>query len=148
MKKSHRQDLLYDWRGQLNQTLMRQPNQTLRRQPNQSLMRQPNQTWQWILTIFSSLCYHGDKHHLRHRFYRITTVGSERVLLEPRRKSKKIPIRGIFPGARVIRGVDWQWEDQVLDFVILDSITLLPTSFKKWVQITLINCYVRRMHSK
>jgi len=59
-----------------------------------------------------SFCYHGDKHHLRHRFYRITTVGSERVLLEPRRKSKKIPIRGIYPGARVIRGVDWQWEDQ------------------------------------
>lgn len=23
-------------------------------------------------------CYHGDKHHLRHRFYRITTPGSER----------------------------------------------------------------------
>ena len=21
-------------------------------------------------------------------------------------------VRGIFPGARVIRGVDWQWEDQ------------------------------------
>lgn len=59
-----------------------------------------------------SLCYNGDKHHLRHRFFRITTVGSERVLLEPRRKSKKIPIRGIYPGARVIRGVDWQWEDQ------------------------------------
>ena len=36
--------------------------------------------------------------------FRITTVGSERVLLEPRRKSKKIPVRGIFPGARVIRG--------------------------------------------
>ena len=35
-----------------------------------------------------------------------------RVLQEPRRKSKKLPIRGIFPGARVIRGVDWQWEDQ------------------------------------
>jgi E3 ubiquitin-protein ligase mind-bomb len=65
-----------------------------------------------------SICYHGDKHHLRHRFYRITTVGSERVLLEPRRKSKKIPVRGIFPGARVIRGVDWQWEDQVLVYVI------------------------------
>ncbi|XP_023320486.1 E3 ubiquitin-protein ligase MIB1 isoform X2 [Eurytemora carolleeae] len=59
-----------------------------------------------------SFCYHGDKHHLRHRFYRIATVGSERVLLEPRRKSKKIPVRGIYPGARVIRGVDWQWEDQ------------------------------------
>ncbi|XP_033321532.1 E3 ubiquitin-protein ligase mind bomb 1 [Megalopta genalis] len=59
-----------------------------------------------------SMCYHGDKHHLRHRFYRIATPGSERVLLEPRRKSKKIAIRGIFPGARVVRGVDWQWEDQ------------------------------------
>ncbi|XP_046146146.1 E3 ubiquitin-protein ligase MIB1 isoform X3 [Osmia bicornis bicornis] len=59
-----------------------------------------------------SICYHGDKHHLRHRFYRIATPGSERVLLEPRRKSKKIAIRGIFPGARVVRGVDWQWEDQ------------------------------------
>nr|CAI5828603.1 unnamed protein product [Callosobruchus analis] len=59
-----------------------------------------------------SVCYHGDKHHLRHRFYRITTPGSERVYLEPRRKTKKIAIRGIFPGARVVRGVDWQWEDQ------------------------------------
>ncbi|KAF7996961.1 hypothetical protein HCN44_002607 [Aphidius gifuensis] len=59
-----------------------------------------------------SICYHGDKHHVRHRFYRISTPGSERVLLEPRRKIKKIAIRGIFPGARVVRGVDWQWEDQ------------------------------------
>nr|CAG4640686.1 EOG090X02DA [Eulimnadia texana] len=59
-----------------------------------------------------SVCYHSDKHHLRHRFHRINTPGSERVLLEPRRKSKKIGIRGIFPGARVVRGVDWQWEDQ------------------------------------
>lgn len=84
-----------------------------------------------------SICYHSDKHHLRHRFYRITTPGAERlnhknccnfielyilklesffffyrVLMEPRRKSKKIGIRGIFAGARVVRGVDWQWEDQ------------------------------------
>lgn len=29
-----------------------------------------------------SICYHGDKHHLRHRFYRITTVGSERLVLQ------------------------------------------------------------------
>ena len=35
-----------------------------------------------------------------------------RVLCEARRKSKKITARGIFPGARVVRGVDWQWEDQ------------------------------------
>lgn len=59
-----------------------------------------------------SICYHGDKHHLRHRFCRISTPGGERAMLEPRRKSKKIAVRGIFPGARVVRGVDWQWEDQ------------------------------------
>ena len=35
-----------------------------------------------------------------------------RALVESRRKSKKITARGIFPGARVVRGVDWQWEDQ------------------------------------
>ena len=34
------------------------------------------------------------------------------ALVEARRKSKKITARGIFPGARVVRGVDWQWEDQ------------------------------------
>ncbi|ESP05408.1 hypothetical protein LOTGIDRAFT_208430 [Lottia gigantea] len=59
-----------------------------------------------------SVCYHGDKHNLRHRFYRITVPGNERVLLEPRRKTKKTTARGIYPGARVVRGVDWQWEDQ------------------------------------
>ncbi|KAG5673289.1 hypothetical protein PVAND_003349 [Polypedilum vanderplanki] len=59
-----------------------------------------------------SICYHSDKHHLRHRFYRITIPGGDRVLLDPRRKSKKIAVRGIFQGARVVRGVDWQWEDQ------------------------------------
>ncbi|KAG8187082.1 hypothetical protein JTE90_016178 [Oedothorax gibbosus] len=59
-----------------------------------------------------SICYHGDKHHLRHRFFRITTPGCERALVDPRRKTKKVAIRGIFPGARVVRGVDWQWEDQ------------------------------------
>ncbi|XP_058117166.1 E3 ubiquitin-protein ligase MIB1 [Anopheles ziemanni] len=59
-----------------------------------------------------SICYHSDKHHLRHRFHRITTPGGEKTLLEPRRKTKKIAVRGIFPGSRVVRGVDWQWEDQ------------------------------------
>lgn len=28
-----------------------------------------------------SICYHGDKHHLRHRFFRITTPGSERFVI-------------------------------------------------------------------
>ena len=59
-----------------------------------------------------SLCYHGERHNLRHRFYRILAPGHERVMMERRRKCKKIAVRGIFPGARVVRGVDWQWEDQ------------------------------------
>ncbi|CAG2122230.1 unnamed protein product, partial [Medioppia subpectinata] len=59
-----------------------------------------------------SLCYHSDKHNVRHRFYRILNPGSERVIIEPRRKGKKIAVKGIFPGSRVVRGVDWQWEDQ------------------------------------
>ncbi|ESO07042.1 hypothetical protein HELRODRAFT_191290 [Helobdella robusta] len=58
------------------------------------------------------ICYHGDKHNLRHRFFRINSPGCERALLDPRRKSKKITTRGIYPGARVVRGVDWQWEEQ------------------------------------
>lgn len=59
-----------------------------------------------------SACYHGDKHHLRHRFYRICESGGQRMLVETRRKCKKIHARGLLPGARVIRGFDWQWEDQ------------------------------------
>lgn len=51
------------------------------------------------------MCYHGDKHQLRHRFYRISAPGTQRWLVEPRRKSKKQAVRGIFPGARVVRGV-------------------------------------------
>lgn len=59
-----------------------------------------------------SVCYHGDKHSLRHRFYRISNPNSERVLIESRRKSKKLTARGMFPGARVVRGIDWQWDEQ------------------------------------
>lgn len=32
--------------------------------------------------------------------------------METRRKSKKCTFRGIFPGSRVVRGVDWQWGEQ------------------------------------
>ena len=59
-----------------------------------------------------STCYMSDKHHLRHRFYRILVKDGPRVLCEMRRKSKKLVSRGLFPGARIQRGFDWQWEDQ------------------------------------
>ncbi|XP_062507383.1 E3 ubiquitin-protein ligase MIB1-like isoform X2 [Corticium candelabrum] len=59
-----------------------------------------------------SMCYHGDKHSLKHQFYRINRPRSDALLMEPRRKTKKLTFKGIFPGSRVVRGVDWQWEDQ------------------------------------
>lgn len=54
-----------------------------------------------------SICYHADKHSLKHRFYRILLPGFNTLTgytVEPRRKSKKIYCRGFFPSARVIRG--------------------------------------------
>lgn len=75
-----------------------------------------------------STCYHGDKHNVRHRFILIEQPmsvsgvrdmlanvylsDSNPMILEQRKKSKKITVRGIFNGARVARGVDWQWNDQ------------------------------------
>ena len=37
---------------------------------------------------------------------------SLRITVESRRRSKKLTARGAFSGARVVRGVDWNWEDQ------------------------------------
>lgn len=77
-----------------------------------------------------SVCYHGDKHNVRHKFILIEQPlpsdspdsisslpiininGDSPTELEQRKKSKKVTIRGIFSGARVVRGVDWQWDDQ------------------------------------
>lgn len=59
-----------------------------------------------------STCYHGDKHNPRHTFFRIATPSSPRITVESRRKSKKLTARGAFSGAKIVRGVDWNWEDQ------------------------------------
>jgi len=70
------------------------------------------------------MCYHSDKHNVRHRFILIQQpvpkellkdprgLGENPIILDQRKKSKKITLRGIFPGSRVVRGVDWQWDDQ------------------------------------
>jgi hypothetical protein len=49
------------------------------------------------------------------------------VLVESRRKSKKVTARGLFPGARVVRGIDWQWEEQDGKWVIPEKIHTPPT---------------------
>ena len=35
-----------------------------------------------------------------------------RITVHSCRRSKKVTAQGAFAGARVVRGVDWQWEDQ------------------------------------
>ena len=59
-----------------------------------------------------SKCYHGDRHLVKHRFYRIVTARTDKVLVEARKKSKRVQCRGIYEGARVVRGVDWQYGEQ------------------------------------
>lgn len=34
------------------------------------------------------------------------------MLIEPRKKAKKLSYKGIYAGAKVVRGIDWSWEDQ------------------------------------
>ena len=59
-----------------------------------------------------SWCYHTDKHSLRHSFSRFFLPHCNSVPVDPRKKSKKIPLKGLFNGARVFRGLDWRWENQ------------------------------------
>jgi E3 ubiquitin-protein ligase mind-bomb len=59
-----------------------------------------------------STCYHGDKHNPRHTFHRIATPSSPRITVQSRRRSKKLTARGAFSGARIVRGVDWNWDEQ------------------------------------
>lgn len=53
------------------------------------------------------------------------------MIKETRRKSKKISVKGIITGGRVVRGVDWQWEDQdgkvfVTLFLVTFNVLLAP----------------------
>uniref|UniRef100_A0A8D9BP54 RING-type E3 ubiquitin transferase n=1 Tax=Cacopsylla melanoneura TaxID=428564 RepID=A0A8D9BP54_9HEMI len=57
-------------------------------------------------------CYHGDRHDLAHGFYRIDTPTSPPVVLPSRRLAQKIPIRGFSIGAKVTRGLNWEWDGQ------------------------------------
>ena len=41
----------------------------------------------------------------------VCTLANYRVSV-PVRKCSKVSAQGIFPGSSVVRGVDWQWEDQ------------------------------------
>uniref|UniRef100_A0A8C6A311 RING-type E3 ubiquitin transferase n=1 Tax=Marmota marmota marmota TaxID=9994 RepID=A0A8C6A311_MARMA len=57
-------------------------------------------------------CYMHNKHDLTHAFERYETAHSRPVTLSPRQGLLRIPLRGIFQGAKVVRGPDWEWGSQ------------------------------------
>ncbi|XP_035915376.1 E3 ubiquitin-protein ligase MIB2 [Anopheles stephensi] len=57
-------------------------------------------------------CYGNDVHDLDHPFIRFQTANSVGIRLPPRKGTPKIQLKGIFVGARVIRGPDWEWNNQ------------------------------------
>ncbi|XP_018803462.1 PREDICTED: E3 ubiquitin-protein ligase MIB2 [Bactrocera latifrons] len=57
-------------------------------------------------------CYGADLHDTDHTFIRYTTPTSLGVRLPPRKNSKRIQLKGIFIGAKVVRGPDWEWGQQ------------------------------------
>ncbi|KAM4872487.1 E3 ubiquitin-protein ligase MIB2 isoform 3-T4 [Thomomys bottae] len=57
-------------------------------------------------------CYMHSKHDLAHAFERYETAHSRPVVLSPRQGLSRIPLKGIFQGAKVVRGPDWEWGSQ------------------------------------
>ncbi|XP_013118452.1 E3 ubiquitin-protein ligase MIB2 [Stomoxys calcitrans] len=59
-----------------------------------------------------SYCYGADLHEKDHAFIRYTTPTSVGVRVPPREGCKRIQLKGIFVGAKVVRGPDWEWGQQ------------------------------------
>ncbi|XP_060078369.1 E3 ubiquitin-protein ligase MIB2-like [Ylistrum balloti] len=59
-----------------------------------------------------SVCYIKGKHNEKHVFLRYFCPGSDGVKVPKRFTSNKQRSLGIFPGAKVVRGMDWRWSDQ------------------------------------
>ncbi|XP_017000069.2 E3 ubiquitin-protein ligase MIB2 [Drosophila takahashii] len=57
-------------------------------------------------------CYAEDLHDLEHPFVRYTSPNSLGVRVPTRKGSKRIQLRGIFVGSKVVRGPDWEWSEQ------------------------------------
>lgn len=57
-------------------------------------------------------CYGSDIHDIEHPFIRYTTPTSVGVRVPIRKDSVKIQLKGIFVGAKVVRGSDWEWGQQ------------------------------------
>ncbi|KAM8927100.1 E3 ubiquitin-protein ligase MIB2 isoform 2-T2 [Pelodytes ibericus] len=57
-------------------------------------------------------CYMNNKHDLSHAFERYETAHSRPVILSPRQGLPRAVLKGIFQGAKVVRGPDWEWGNQ------------------------------------
>lgn len=57
-------------------------------------------------------CYMADTHDVEHQFGRIDQSRGRGVEVGARRGSVKVEARGMFSGAKVVRGEDWDWKDQ------------------------------------
>ncbi|XP_017770647.1 PREDICTED: E3 ubiquitin-protein ligase MIB2 [Nicrophorus vespilloides] len=58
------------------------------------------------------MCYHGNMHNLNHPFKRFDSATSSGVDLPVRRNAMQGELYGIFEGAKVVRGFNWEWGDQ------------------------------------
>ncbi|XP_059145038.1 E3 ubiquitin-protein ligase MIB2-like [Physella acuta] len=60
------------------------------------------------------LCYMNDKHDLQHAFLRFDNASSKGIKVPKRcmSQNQKVPAFGIYSGARVARGPDWDWGNQ------------------------------------
>ena len=73
------------------------------------------------------------------------------IILPPRASSRKIPLRGVFKGATVVRSsVDWKWEDQdggkgspgsVLNIQDWEGETARSIAEVRWAATGITNCY-------
>ncbi|XP_062506167.1 E3 ubiquitin-protein ligase MIB2-like isoform X2 [Corticium candelabrum] len=52
------------------------------------------------------------KHDVEHFFWRIEKEDEARVKMTKRSSATKVTALGIFPGATVVRGIDWEWTEQ------------------------------------
>ncbi|XP_020637982.3 E3 ubiquitin-protein ligase MIB2 [Pogona vitticeps] len=57
-------------------------------------------------------CYMNNKHDLSHAFERYETAHSRPVTVSPRQNLPRVTLKGIFQGAKVVRGPDWEWGNQ------------------------------------
>ncbi|XP_071805761.1 E3 ubiquitin-protein ligase MIB2-like [Asterias amurensis] len=84
------------------------------------------------------ICYNEDKHDLTHCFSRIDAYHIQGVEVPPRSKSTKCKALGMFPGARVMRGPDWEWKEQdggEGTVGVVCELDQSPGSYRSWVKV-------------